>query len=178
MVKPISLRFEDADVRKARPAVYLYRAAAATLRSYLTGATPTDSVRALYGHDPVTDLILQRAAVPPAEITGTSGWASSLAGVAIYDMINDAATFSAGAELINRGLKLSLFRSAASKGDCCRVRESARREAQRRDHQRQRHPGSCHLGHSIGLGPRHRLRPQQLGAALRREPRGHQRHRR
>jgi hypothetical protein len=108
MVKPVSLRLEDADIRKVRPCVYLVRAASATLRSFVTGATPTNAARSLYGHDPVTDLILQRAAVPPAEVSGTPGWAANLAGVAIYDLVADAATFSAGAELINRGLKLNL----------------------------------------------------------------------
>src|SRR5262249_45340493 len=108
MVRPISLRFEDDGTRNARPCMYVYKAAAAHLRSYLTGVSPTDSARALYGHDPVTDLILTRAASGPAEITGTPGWAASLGGVAVYDMIQDAATYSAGAELISRGLKINL----------------------------------------------------------------------
>jgi hypothetical protein len=107
-VKPISLRVEDAEVRKAKPAAYVYRAACAHLRSYLTGDSPTNCARALYGHDPVTNLILTRAATGPAEITGTPGWAASLGGVAIYDMIQDAATYSAGAELIGRGLRINL----------------------------------------------------------------------
>ena len=99
------------EIKKARPCVYVYRAAAATLRSHLTGATPGNAARAMFGNDPITDYVL-RAAVPPAEISGTPGWAASLGGVAVYDVINDAATFSAGAELISRGLKLNMDRIA------------------------------------------------------------------
>src|SRR5262249_26954163 len=37
-----------------------------------------------------------------------SGWAASLAGVAIYDLIQTATSLSAAAELISRGLKLNM----------------------------------------------------------------------
>src|SRR5262245_59751656 len=85
---------------KVRPAIFVYRAATAPLRAFRTGNTPTACVRERYGTDPVTNIILQRAAVPPAEVTGTPGWAANLAGVAIYDLVQDAAAYSAGAELI------------------------------------------------------------------------------
>src|SRR5262249_40598436 len=77
MIKPVSLRLEDADVRKVRPCVYLVRAASATLRSFVTGATSTNAAKAMFGNDVVTDLIL-RAPTAPAAISGTSGWAQSL----------------------------------------------------------------------------------------------------
>src|SRR5215471_13119221 len=102
---------EDAGIKRVRPCIYIYRAASASLRSFITGATPANAARSMFGHDPITDYIL-RAAVPPAEISGTPGWAASLGGVAVYDVINDAATFSAGAELISRGLKLNMDRIA------------------------------------------------------------------
>jgi len=107
MPRPLSTSADDAGIRKVRPCIYFYRAASATLRSYITGATPANAARAMFGHDPVTDMIL-RGATGPAEIGNTPGWAASLGGVAIYDMIQDAATYSAGAELIGRALKINL----------------------------------------------------------------------
>src|SRR6516164_6499965 len=107
MVKPISFRAEDADVRKARPCVYLVRAASATLRSFVTGATPANAVKAMFGNDVVTDLIL-RAPTAPAAISGTAGWAQSLAGVAIYDLIQSIVSLSAAANIIDRSLKLNM----------------------------------------------------------------------
>jgi len=107
MVKPVSLRLEDADVRKVRPCVYLARAAGATLRSYITGMTPTNAARAMFGHDPVTDIIL-RATSAPAAISGTAGWAQSLAGVAILDLVQSITSISAAADVIDRALKLNM----------------------------------------------------------------------
>jgi hypothetical protein len=106
MVKPVSLRLEDADVRKARPCVYLVRAASATLRSFVTGATPTNAAKAMFGYDPVTDVIL-RSATQPAE-TATPGWAQEIARVAIYDMVQSITSLSAGAEVISRRLKITM----------------------------------------------------------------------
>src|SRR5262249_44644063 len=40
--------------------------------------------------DAVTDIVL-RAASSPAAISGTGGWAASLAGVAIFDLVQTAA---------------------------------------------------------------------------------------
>jgi hypothetical protein len=107
MVKPVSLRLEDADVRKLRPCVYLVRAASATLRSFVTGATPINAARAMFGHDPVTDIIL-RATSAPAAISGTAGWAQSLAGVAILDLVQSITSTSAAADVIDRALKLNM----------------------------------------------------------------------
>jgi hypothetical protein len=107
MVKPVSLRLEDADVRKVRPCVYLVRAASASLRGFVTGATPSNAARSMFGHDVVTDLIL-KSPTTPAAISGTTGWAASLAGVAIYDLIQSTVSLSAAADVIDRGLKLNM----------------------------------------------------------------------
>jgi hypothetical protein len=94
------------DLKRARPAVYLFRAAAAHARSFVTRATPEGAARALFGHDAVTDVIL-KAATSPAS-TGTPGWAGALAQSAVDDSIAAIASLSAAAELISRGLKLDL----------------------------------------------------------------------
>src|SRR5262249_54550782 len=44
----------------------------------------------------------------PAALSGSPGWAPSLGGVAVYDLIQSTTTISAGAELIDRGLKLKM----------------------------------------------------------------------
>ena len=69
------------DVKRARPCVYLARAAASHLRAFNTGMTPVNAAKQMFGQDLVTDLIL-RAPTTPAAISGSSGWAQSLAGVA------------------------------------------------------------------------------------------------
>jgi hypothetical protein len=86
---------------------YVYRAACAHLRAYRTGGTPIECARELYD-DPVTNLLLTRSPTGPAAIGGTPTWASSLGGVAIWDMVADAATYSAAAELITRALKMNM----------------------------------------------------------------------
>ena len=98
---------EDMGLKRARPCVYLYRAAAAHLRSFATGATPTNAAKAMFGNDSVTDLVL-RSASTPAAISGTPGWAQQLAGVAIYDLIQSTVSLSAAADVIDRGLQLNM----------------------------------------------------------------------
>jgi len=95
------------DIKRARPAVYLARAAAANLRAFITGATPVNAAKQMFGQDLVTEVIL-RAATPPAAISGTSGWAQSLAGVAILDLVQSITSLSAAADVIDRALKLDL----------------------------------------------------------------------
>src|SRR5262249_3705802 len=75
-------------VIRNRPAVYLYRAAAAHVRAHVTHEAPERAARELFGDDAVTDIVL-RAATTPAAISGTSGWAASLASIAIYDLVPD-----------------------------------------------------------------------------------------
>ena len=91
----------------ARPAVYLYRAAAAHLRGFITDQTPERAAKELFGDDAVTDIVL-RAATTPAAISGTSDWAASLAVVVVYDLVQTAASLSAAADVITRGLKLNM----------------------------------------------------------------------
>ena len=88
MVRPISLRPEDTEVIRAPPAAYVYRAAAAHLRSFVTGATPASAARSMFGNDIVTDIVLraasQLAAVPRfGRCRRHSGHAASGAGVSI-----------------------------------------------------------------------------------------------
>jgi hypothetical protein len=100
---------EETSIKKARPSVYVIRAAAAHLRAYVEKSTPLNAARAMF-NDPVTDLIL-RSAISAADMT-SSGWAQQLAGVAIYDTIQSITSISAAAALIDRGLKLSMDRVA------------------------------------------------------------------
>jgi len=93
--------------RRVNPSVYLARAAAAHLRSFVTGGTPRSVAKTMF-NDTVTEVILQRAATGPAAISGTQQWAASLAGVAIYDMIQSITSLSAAAEVIDRALKLNM----------------------------------------------------------------------
>jgi hypothetical protein len=94
------------DIKRARPAVYLCRAAAASLKSFVTGASPVNAARAMWGDDRITDIIL-RAVSSPAT-TGTPGWAQSLAGVAILDLVQSITSLSAAADVIDRALKLNM----------------------------------------------------------------------
>src|SRR6516165_10620954 len=93
-------------IKQARPAVHLARAATAHLRGYVKKSTPEYVVAQMWGRDPVTVEVL-RAATAPATTT-TSGWAKELARVAVYDLVQSTTSISAGAQLIDRGLQLSL----------------------------------------------------------------------
>jgi len=107
MVKPVSLRFEDDGVRKARrPSVYVIRAAAACLHAFATKATPLNASKAMYGHDPATEMVL-RASTSPAEI-GTTGWATELAQHGVRDLIASVTSVSAAAALLNRAVKVDI----------------------------------------------------------------------
>jgi Phage capsid family len=95
------------DVRVARPAIYVHRAASAHLRAYVSGGmSPLDAAQKMFNGDAVTDLIL-RAASGPAD-TQSTGWAKQLAGVAIFDLIQSITSLSAAAEVISRALKLNM----------------------------------------------------------------------
>jgi hypothetical protein len=98
---------ENVKVIRNRPATYLFRAGAAHVRAHITHEAPERAAKELFGDDAVTDIVL-RAATTPAAISGTSGWASSLAGVAIYDLVQTAASLSAAADVITRGRRVDL----------------------------------------------------------------------
>lgn len=97
----------DLGLKPVRPSTHIYRAAVAHLRSFLSGASPASVARSLWPDDRTTQLVL-RAATGPAEVFGSSDWAASLGGIAVYDLIHEAATVSAAAALIDRGLQLSM----------------------------------------------------------------------
>src|SRR5262245_52316037 len=85
---------QDFGLERPRAATYLARAATAHVRAFLTGATPANIAKSLWGDD-VTNLIL-RAATTPATTT-TSGWAQQLAATAIVDLIQSITSISAAA---------------------------------------------------------------------------------
>jgi len=91
---------------KLRAASYLYRAGAAVLRSFISGNSPEREAKAMFGDDHVTDIMLRAASAPAT--TTTSGWAQSLAGIAIYDLVQSVTSLSAGAEIIDRALQLNM----------------------------------------------------------------------
>jgi hypothetical protein len=100
---------EDYGIGKPRPAVYLYRAGAAYLRAAIVkGNSAQACARKMFddGGDRITDIII-KAASAPATI-GNAGWAGNIAGQAIDDSIAAIASLSAGAALIQRGLKVDL----------------------------------------------------------------------
>jgi hypothetical protein len=106
MVKPISLRFDDTSVRKARPSVYIVKAAAAYLHAFATKTTPANAANGMYGHDSATEMVL-RASTSPAEI-GTTGWATELAQHGVRDLIASITSVSAGAALLDRAVKVDM----------------------------------------------------------------------
>ena len=97
---------ENVHVQRVRPAVHIVRAACSHLRAFVEKSTPANSARRVYGNDLVTVIVL-RSATSAADTTSTN-WAKELAGVAIYDMVQSITSISAGAALIDRGLKLSM----------------------------------------------------------------------
>jgi hypothetical protein len=107
MVRPISLRTEGVEYKVPRPAVSVYRAAAAFVRAGDKG-TPEGAARALgFSRDPLCDDLIRRSATSSADLTST-GWAHELAGVAIYDLIQSVTSLSAAADVITRALKLNM----------------------------------------------------------------------
>ena len=99
MGKPAEV--SESNIRKTRPANYLFRAAAAHVRAHVTRTTPANAAVSMFGRDVVTSTVL-RAASNPATTTG-SGWADSLARLSIEDLIAAVASLSAGADVITRG---------------------------------------------------------------------------
>src|SRR5262245_19282857 len=87
-------------------AMYIHRAGAAALRAFLSGNSPEREAKMMFGDDRVTDLVLRAASAPAT--TTTTAWAQSLAGIAVYDLIQSITSLSAGAELIDRALKLNM----------------------------------------------------------------------
>jgi hypothetical protein len=93
----------DLGIERPNP---VYRAACACLHAHLSGESPIDAARALFGKNYRTELVLR--GTTEAAAIGTAAWAKELGHVAIYDVIADATSISAGAELITRGLQLNM----------------------------------------------------------------------
>jgi hypothetical protein len=91
---------------KLRAADHIYRAASAHLRSFVSGNRPEYEAQAMFGDDQVTDIVLKAASGQAT--TTTTGWAASLAGIAVYDLIRTITSLSASANLIDRALKINL----------------------------------------------------------------------
>jgi hypothetical protein len=107
--RPFPLPADIDNGRHVRPCVHLARAATAHLRAFVNGrsSTPDSVARSMFAGDVVTLEILRRSASAPA-MTTVTGWAKELAGIAIYDLIQSITTISASAEIIGRGLRLSM----------------------------------------------------------------------
>lgn len=106
LTRPRPLVPED-NFRRTNPAHYVPRAAAAHLRSFVSGQTPINAAKAMYGEgDLVTPEILKAAT--SAAKTQQAGWAQDLARTAVLATIQDAASISAAASIIARSLSLDL----------------------------------------------------------------------
>jgi hypothetical protein len=101
---------EDLGIKTAQPGTYLWRCAAAHL---LVGAnrsgrlTAEGAAKQLFGDDPPTMALIQRAATQPAT-TATSGWASELTGRSVFDALQQPTSVSAAATLIAHALHIDL----------------------------------------------------------------------
>ena len=98
--RPIPLRPDFRD----RPSTHLFRAAAAHVHAFATRSTPEAAVKALFGKDAPTEIVL-RAAADPAGISDAT-WAGALAQQVVDDAIASIAVLSASAVLIDRGIKV------------------------------------------------------------------------
>ena len=93
--------------RGTTPADHLIRAAVVASRRGVKGGDQQRMLAETYGDDAPTDILL-RAATAPAMI-GTTNWASQLAVQSVADFVVGLAPVSAGAELIRRGLRVTLY---------------------------------------------------------------------
>lgn len=93
---------------KLRPRDHLFRAAVCHVLDRARGRYegPDAIARQLFGDDPVTPLVLRAATVPAA--VGSAPWAGVFAQAAVADAIVGLAPASAAAEVISRGLQVSL----------------------------------------------------------------------
>jgi hypothetical protein len=95
---------------RARPSTFVFRAAAAHVRSAASPRGAPLSVegaaRQLFGRDDVTELVLKAATAPAT--TTTTGWAAELAAEAVYDLVATTTSLSAAADIIGRGLRADL----------------------------------------------------------------------
>src|SRR5262249_5242644 len=104
MTKQLTPLAEELRARTARPAVYLYRAAASHARSHVRKTSPEHEAKTMFG-DQVTEVVLRTAA--SSATTGSPTWAGALARTSIEDSIAAITSVSAAAGLIVRGMKTS-----------------------------------------------------------------------
>jgi hypothetical protein len=98
------------DFKRLKPSIYLARVACAHLRAFVTGQTPTNAARTMFGDDIATVEIIK--AVSTQATTQAANWAQELAHQSVLATIQDAASVSAGAAIIARSLSLNLGRFA------------------------------------------------------------------
>jgi hypothetical protein len=91
-------------IKKLRPSIYFFRAAASVLHAHVKRCTPERSANELFGRDVVTEILL-RAASGSATIASSS-WAGALAATSIEDTVMQISSISAFAALVQKGLKL------------------------------------------------------------------------
>jgi hypothetical protein len=95
-----------------RPAKYVWRAAAATLRGFVGGMSPTAMARNMYGDEPVTSLVLRGATTQA--VTTVPAWAGAVAVQSVSDAIEEVVALSAvGAVLRAGALNVDLGRNAS-----------------------------------------------------------------
>src|SRR5262245_49709575 len=103
MNRPLVPEDVPGGIRRARPAVYLYRAAAAHVHGLINHITPERAAKQLFGNDVVTAEVLR--ATSAMATTGSASWAGALAQTAVDDSVMALTTLSAAAGLIQRGLR-------------------------------------------------------------------------
>lgn len=86
-----------------RPAAYVWRAAASTLRGYVQGMSAEQSAKLSYPDDRITPLVLRAASTQAMVNDSGSGWAGPLARYAVSQAIEDIVAMSALEKLLAGG---------------------------------------------------------------------------
>jgi hypothetical protein len=95
-----------------RPAEFVWRAAAATLRGFVGGTSPAAMAHNMYGDDPVTPLVLRGATTQA--VTSVPAWAGAVAFQSVSRAIEEVVALSAiGAVLRAGALNVDLGRNAS-----------------------------------------------------------------
>ena len=99
--------------RTPRPSSHVWRTAAATLQSYVTGRSVADTLLRMYPDDVVAPLLLSRAASTQATLTDPT-WAGPLAHYSVSDAIEDIVSMTALDRLARSGaLQVDMGRNAS-----------------------------------------------------------------
>ena len=108
----IAQRNTPAPMLRPRSGNTLYRAAAAVLRGHMTGVSPEKVARSLYGKDEQLELML-RAATAPATLTDPAWFGLVGHQIIASQLIQQIVALSAGAAMIEAGVKVDLARVAS-----------------------------------------------------------------